>query len=166
VFKGMAAMGKSTVGWFYGFKLHIVINDKGEILNFMISQGNMDDRTPLKSESFLKKIFGKLFGDKGYISDKLCEILFTDGIHLVTGIRNNMKNSLMTMNDKIMLRKRSVIETVNDELKNMCQIEHSRHRSFVNFIVNILAALAAYSFFPKKPSIKYETIKSNQLCAF
>jgi hypothetical protein len=166
VFKGMAAMGKSTVGWFYGFKLHIVINDRGEILNFMISQGNMDDRTPLKSESFLKKIFGKLFGDKGYISDKLCEILFTDGIHLVTGIRNNMKNSLMTMNDKIMLRKRSVIETINDELKNMCQIEHSRHRSFINFIVNILAALAAYSFFPKKPSIKYETIKSNQLSAF
>jgi hypothetical protein len=73
VFKGMAAMGKSTVGWFYGFKLHIVINDRGEILNFMISQGNMDDRTPLKSESFLKKIFGKLFGDKGYISDKLCD---------------------------------------------------------------------------------------------
>jgi hypothetical protein len=166
VFKGMAAMGKSTVGWFYGFKLHIVINDRGEILNFMISQGNMDGRTPLKSESFLKKIFGKLFGDKGYISDKLCEILFTDGIHLVTGIRNNMKNSLMTMNNKIMLRKRSVIETINDELKNMCQIEHSRHRSFINFIVNILAALAAYSFFPKKPSIKYETIKSNQLSAF
>ena len=166
VFKGMAAMGKSTVGWFYGFKLHIVINDRGEIINFMISQGNMDDRTPLKSESFLKKIFGKLFGDKGYISDKLCEILFIDGIHLVTGIRNNMKNSLMTMHDKIMLRKRSVIETVNDELKNMCQVEHSRHRSFVNFIVNLIAGLAAYSFFPKKPSIKYETVKSNQIKLF
>jgi hypothetical protein len=166
VFKGMAAMGKSTVGWFYGFKLHIVINDRGEIINFMISQGNMDDRTPLKSESFLKKIFGKLFGDKGYISDKLCEILFIDGIHLVTGIRNNMKNSLMTMHDKIMLRKRSVIETVNDELKNMCQVEHSRHRSFVNFIVNLIAGLAAYSFFPKKPSIKYETVKSNQITLF
>ncbi len=166
VFKGMAALGKSTVGWFYGFKLHIIINDKGEIINFMISQANMDDRTPLKSESFLKKIFGKLFGDKGYISDKLCEILFTDGIHLVTGIRNNMKNSLMTMHDKIMLRKRSVIETVNDELKNMCQVEHSRHRSFINFIVNLLSGLAAYSFFPKKPSIKYQTVKSNQISLF
>jgi hypothetical protein len=166
VFKGTATVGRSTMGWFYGFKLHIVINDRGEIINFMISQGNMDDRTPLKTEGFLKKIFGKLFGDKGYISEKLFEILFTDGIHLVTGIRNNMKNCLMTMHDKIMLRKRSVIETINDELKNMCQIEHSRHRSFVNFIVNILAGLAAYGFFPKKPSIKNQTVKTNQLCAF
>ena len=166
VFKGTATSGKSTMGWFYGFKLHLVINDKGEILNFLISQGNMDDREPLKREGFLKKIFGKLFGDKGYISQQLVEILFTDGLHLVTGIRNNMKNSLMDMNDKIMLRKRSVIETVNDELKNICQIEHSRHRSFINFIVNILAGLAAYSFFPKKPAIKYETVKTNQLYAF
>lgn len=154
------------MGWFYGFKLHLVINDRGEILNFLISQRNMDDRELLKREGFLKKIFGKLFGDKGYISKQLFEILFIYGVHLVTGIRNKMKNSLMKMNDKIMLRKRSVIETVNHELKNICQIEHSRYRSFVNFIVNILAGLSAYSFFPKKTSIKYETVKSNQLYAF
>lgn len=166
VFKGVAETGKSTMGWFHGFKLHLVINDKGEILNFMISAGNMDDRTPLKQESFLKEIFGKLFGDKGYISQQLFETLFTGGLHLVTGIRNKMKNSLMSMHDKIMLRKRSVIETVNDELKNICQIEHSRHRSFTNFIVNIVAGLAAYSFFPKKPAIKYQTVKSNQIALF
>ena len=166
VFKNTATVGQSTVGWFYGFKLHIVINDKGEILNFAITQANVDDRDPLKNEGFLKNIFGKLFGDKGYISKELVKILFTGGIHLVTGIRNNMKNSLMSMNDKIMLRKRSVIETVNDELKNICQVEHSRHRSFGNFIVNMLAGLIAYSFFPKKPSIRFETIKSDQLVAF
>lgn len=166
VFKGVAETGKSTMGWFHGFKLHLVINDKGEILNFMISAGNMDDRTPLKQESFLKEIFGKLFGDKGYISQQLFETLFSNGLHLVTGIRNKMKNSLMSMHDKIMLRKRSVIETVNDELKNICQIEHSRHRSFTNFIVNIVAGLAAYSFFPKKPAIKYQTVKSNQITLF
>lgn len=166
VFKGTAEVGRSTMGWFYGFKLHLVINDRGEILNFLISQGNMDDREPLKKEGFLKKIFGKLFGDKGYISKQLFGILFADGVHLVTGIRNKMKNSLMSMHDKVMLRKRSVIETVNDELKNICQIEHSRHRSFINFIVNILAGLAAYSFFPKKPSIKYETVKTSQLSVF
>lgn len=166
VFKETATVGQSTVGWFYGFKLHIVINDKGEILNFAITQANVDDRDPLKNEGFLKNIFGKLFGDKGYISKELVKILFTGGIHLVTGIRNNMKNSLMSMNDKIMLRKRSVIETVNDELKNICQIEHSRHRSFGNFIVNMLSGLIAYSFFPKKPSINFQTIKSNQLKAF
>ena len=163
VFKGIATTGKSTMGWFHGFKLHIVINDKGEILNFTITQANVDDRAPLKKKSFLDKIYGKLYADKGYIGKDLMQLLFADGLHLITHIKNNMKNSLMTMSDKILLRKRSIIETVNDELKNICQIEHSRHRSFTNFLSNIVAGLIAYSFLPKKPSIKYQTIKSNQL---
>lgn len=166
VFKGIAQVGKSTMGWFYGFKLHIVINDKGEILNFAITQANVDDREPLKNEGFLKAVFGKLFADKGYISEKLANILFVNDIHLITSIRNNMKNSLMTMSDKILLRKRSVIETVNDELKNMCQVEHSRHRSFTNFIANTIAGLIAYAFLPKKPAIKYQTNNSRQITAF
>ena len=91
------------------------------------------------------------------------QFLFADGLHLITHIKNNMKNSLMTMSDKNLLRKRSIIETVNDELKNICLIEHSRHRSFTNFLSNIVAGLIAYSFLPKKPSIKYQTVKSNQL---
>lgn len=150
VFKDFAAVGKSTMGWFYGFKLHLIINDKGEILSFTITQANADDREPLKNEGFLKGIFGKLFADKGYISKKISDILFVDGVHLITQLRNNMKNCLMTLSDKILLRKRSVIETVNDELKNMCQIEHSRHRSVGNFLTNLIAGLIAYSFFPKK----------------
>jgi hypothetical protein len=154
------------MGWFYGFKLHIVINDKGDILNFMITQANVDDREPLKTENFLKDIFGKLFGDKAYISQKLVQILFVDSIHLVTGIKNNMKNCLMSMSDKILLRKRSIIETVNDELKNICQVEHSRHRSFANFISNLIGGLIAYSFLPKKPSISYQTHKTMQIAAF
>ena len=166
VFKGIATTGKSTMGWFHGFKLHIIINDKGEILNFIITQANVDDRTPLKKKSFLDKIYGKLFADKGYIGKDLMQILFADGVHLITYIKNNMKNSLMTMSDKILLRKRSIIETINDELKNICQIEHSRHRSFGNFITNIITGLIAYSFLPKKPSIKYQTIPSNQLTIF
>lgn len=167
VFKGLAQTGKSTMGWFHGFKLHIVINDKGEILNFCITQANVDDREPLKNESFLKAVFGKLYADKGYISEKLQQLLFIDGVHLITNIKNNMKNSLLTMSDKIMLRKRSVIETVNDELKNICQVEHSRHRSFTNFITNIVAGLIAYSFLPKKPSIKYQSAqKTKQLALF
>ncbi len=88
------------------------------------------------------------------------------GLHPVSGIPNNMKNSLMSMNDKIMSRKNSVSETVNEELKNICQIEPCSPRSLINFIINILAGLAAYSFFSKKPSIKYETVKTNQLAAF
>lgn len=121
---------------------------------------------PLKKERFLKDIFGKLFGDKGYISKEISNILFVDGIHLITSIRNNMKNSLMDMNDKINLRKRSVIETVNDELKNMCQVEHSRHRSIGNFFTNLIAGLIAYSFFPKKPSITHNIFVSNELTLF
>lgn len=166
VFKGIATTGKSTMGWFHGFKLHIIINDKGEILNFCITQANVDDRTPLKKKSFLDKIYGKLYADKGYIGKNLMQLLFADGLHLITHIKNNMKNSLMTMSDKILLRKRSIIETVNDELKNICQIEHSRHRSFTNFLSNIVAGLIAYSFLPKKPSIKHQTVKSNQLAFF
>ena len=166
VFKDIAQVGKSTMGYFYGFKLHIVINDKGEILSFTITQANVDDREPLKNENFLKNVFGKLFGDKGYISKELTKILFVDGIHLITSIRNNMKNSLMDMCDKINLRKRSVIETVNDELKNMCQVEHSRHRSIGNFFTNLIGGLIAYSFFPKKPSIVYNIINTSQLQLF
>ena len=166
VFRGIATTGKSTMGWFYGFKLHLIINDKGEVLNFVITQANVDDRDPLKNAKFVDKIKGKLYADKGYIGQKLTELLFMDGVHLITSIRNNMKNVLMELKDKILLRKRSVIETVNDELKNMCQIEHSRHRSFTGFIANTIAALIAYSFFPKKPSIKYKPVESNQISVF
>ncbi len=166
VFKGIATTGRSTMGWFHGFKLHLIINDKGEILNFVITQANVDDREPLKNKKFVDRVKGKLYGDKGYLGQKLTELLFIDGVHLITSIRNNMKNVLMELKDKILLRKRSVIETVNDQLKNMCQIEHSRHRSFTNFIANTIAALIAYSFFPKKPAIKYQPVFSDQLCAF
>jgi hypothetical protein len=166
VFKDMATVGKSTMGYFFGFKLHIVINDKGELLNFVITQGNVDDREPLKNKNFVNSLKGKLYGDKGYISKEISSLLFMDGLHLITSIRNNMKNTLMELKDKIMLRKRSVIETVNDELKNMCQIEHSRHRSFNNFITNLISGLIAYSFFPKKPAIKYDAVLTNQVAIF
>lgn len=156
-FKGIAEKGQCSIGWFYGFKLHLIINDKGEILDFILTAGNVDDREPLKSMDLHKRIFGKLFGDKGYISKDLFEQLFVDGVHLITKLRKNMKNALMLLQDRIMLRKRALIENVNDELKNICQIEHTRHRSFDNFVINILSALAAYSFFPKKPSINTNT---------
>lgn len=166
VFKGIANTGKSTMGWFHGFKLHIIINDKGEILTFTITQASEDDRTPLKQERFLDKIYGKLFADKGYLGKDLAKLLFIDGIQMITHIKNNMKNCLMTLSDKILLRKRSVIETVNDELKNICQVEHSRHRSFGNFLTNLISGLIAYSFLPKKPQIKFQTQNNNQITLF
>ena len=166
-FKGIATKGQCSIGWFYGFKLHLIINDKGEVLDFILTQGNVDDREPLKSMDFHKRIFGKLFGDKGYIGKDLFEQMFIDGVHLVTKIRKNMKNALMLLADKLMLRKRALIETVNDQLKNICQIEHTRHRSFDNFVTNLLSGLAAYSFLPKKPSIniKSEFIDEERLIA-
>jgi hypothetical protein len=167
VFKDIATVGKSTMGWFYGFKLHLVINDKGELLNFCITPANVDDRDWGVIQPLCKKLFGKMYGDKGYISAALTELLFDDGLHLVTGIKNNMKNRLMTMIDKILLRKRSVIETINDELKNICDIEHSRHRSTANFLINLFAGLAAYCFFEKKPAIKFErSLQTGQLELF
>ncbi|PDP57235.1 IS982 family transposase, partial [Prevotella intermedia] len=136
--RGWAAKGKCTMGWFYGFKLHLVINDKGEIIQWKLTPGNVDDREPLKDKRFTERLFGKIFADRGYISQNLFEMLFVDNIHLVTKIKKNMKNSLMSLYDKLLLRKRSVIETVNDELKNVCQIEHTRHRSFDNFATNLI----------------------------
>jgi hypothetical protein len=163
VFKGLAAKGKSTIGWFFGFKLHLVVNDKGEIIKFVITQANVDDREPLKNQRFHEKIFGKLFGDKGYISQDLFEKLFVDNIHLITKIKKNMKNALMHLYDKIALRKRAIIETINDLLKNGCQIEHTRHRCFTNFIGNLVAGLIAYNLAPKKPALTIEIIDMDQV---
>jgi hypothetical protein len=167
VFDGIAKTGKGTMGWFHGFKLHLVCNDKGELLSFCLTPANVDDRDPQTLKTLTKKLFGKLFGDKGYISASLFEMLFNNGVHLVTGIKSNMKNRLMSFYDRIMLRKRSIIETINDELKNICEVEHSRHRSMHNFIMNLIAALAAYSFFDKKPAIRFDMVKpTGQLALF
>ena len=163
--RGWAAKGKCTMGWFYGFKLHLVINDRAEIIQWMLTPGNVDDREPLRDEKFTKRLFGKLFADRGYISQSLFDMLFVDGIHLVTKIKKNMKNSLMNLYDRIILRKRAVIETVNDELKNVCCIEHTRHRSVDNFAVNLFAALIAYNLMPKKPQMNIEIIDKSRLIA-
>lgn len=159
VFKGMAAKGRGTMGWFFGFKLHIIINERGEIIDFLITQGNIDDRQPLKDKAFHDKVFGKIFADRGYIGKDLFERLFVDGIHLVTKIKKNMKNALMYIYDKILLRKRAVVESVNDILKNQCQIEHTRHRSFDNFITNLISGLIAYAFYPTKPNINIDRLQ-------
>lgn len=143
------------MGWFYGFKLHLIISDRGEILSFCLTSGNVDDRNETVMDSLTKEIFGKLFADRGYISQKLFEKLLERDITLVTRAKKNMKNKLMNLYDRLMLRKRTVIESVNDFLKNICNIEHSRHRSVINFLLNLVSALAAYSLLPKKPSICY-----------
>jgi hypothetical protein len=158
VFKAVARRGKTSMGWFYGFKLHLVVNDRGELLAFRITPGNVDDREPVPE--LTQGLTGKLIGDRGYISSKLFHVLWERGLHLVTKIRKNMQNKLMPLVDKLLLRKRAIIETINDQIKNIQQIEHTRHRSVVNAMVNVLAALVAYTHQPRKPSLN---ISKNEL---
>lgn len=152
VFAGLAARGKTSTGWFFGFKLHLVVNDRGEILQFYITPGNVDDRKPVLR--LAKKLFGKLFGDKGYLSQTLAQSLHElFNIQLITKLRRNMKNQLMTTTDRILLRRRAIVETIINQLKNISQIEHSRHRSITNFFVSVLCGLIAYCRRPSKPSL-------------
>ncbi len=154
VFADVAARGKSSMGWFFGFKLHLVVNDSGDLLAARLTPGNVDDRTPVPE--MVSHLSGKLFGDKGYISAKLFSELWDQGLQLITSIRRNMTNRLMPLLDKILLRKRSLIETINDQLKNIAQIEHTRHRSGLNAMVNLVSGLLSYQHQPKKPQLKFE----------
>jgi len=159
VFSGLAKRGRTSTGWFFGFKLHLIINDRGELLNLILTPGNVDDRKPVPAMA--QELFGKLFADKGYISKKLREeLLRTLNVQLITGIRSNMQNKLVPLMDKLLLRKRAVIETIIDQLKNISQIEHSRHRSPINFLVNLLCGLIAYCHQSKKPSLGFGTLPS------
>src|SRR6201989_2007101 len=151
VFAGCARRGRTSVDWFFGFKLHLVINDCGELLAVRLTPGNTDDRRPVPA--MVRELFGKLFGDKGYVSQPLFETLYDEGVQLVTKLKTTMKNRLVSIFDKIMLRKRAIIESVVDQLKNISQIEPSRHRSVANCFVNLLAGLVAYTFREKKPSL-------------
>jgi DDE family transposase len=153
VFADQAERGQCSIGWFYGFKLHLIINDQGEILSFYLTKGNVDDRDWRHFSDMTKAIFGKLFGDKGYVSKALADLLWGNGIQMIAKPKKNMKNVNLSQHDRIILRKRAIIECVNDELKNICKLQHTRHRSVSNFLLNILGALAAYAFFPKKPSL-------------
>jgi len=152
VFRGLATIGKSSYGWFMGFKLHLIINTKGQIIAVKITAGNVDDRSVVKE--ITKNLSGKIFGDKGYISQDLFNELFKRGLKIITGIKANMKNYLMSLNDKILLRKRSVIESVLDILKNRMGLEHTRHRSPINFLVHTISCLVAYQLRTNKPKIK------------
>jgi hypothetical protein len=161
VFAGCARRGKTSVDWFFGFKLHLVINDCGELLSLRLTPGNTDDRRPVPE--LVKGLFGKLFGDRGYVSQPLFETLYDEGVQLVTKLKRGMRNRLMPLFDKIMLRKRAIIESVNDQLKNISQIEHSRHRSVANCFVNLLGGLVAYTWREKKPSLNIRLKEQLQL---
>jgi transposase len=161
VFAHVAERGKSSVDWFYGFKLHLIVNDQGELLAFHLTPGNTDDRKPVAK--LARGLYGKLFGDRGYISQALQAVLSQQGLQLITKIKKNMKQRLLSVWDQLLLRKRALIETINDQLKNICQIEHSRHRSPANFLVNVMAALIAYTYKEKLPSLNLRVKELDKL---
>jgi Transposase DDE domain len=151
VFADFAQRGKSSMGWFYGFKLHFVINDEGDLLALRLTPGNVDDRVPVPG--LAEGLWGKLFGDRGYISQELFEQLQQTGVQLITKLKRNMKNKLLPLWDKLLLRKRALIESVGEQLKHVCQIAHTRHRSIHHAFVHTFAALAAYTWQEHKPSL-------------
>jgi transposase len=161
VMREVARRGKTATGWFYGLKLHLIVNDMGDLLAFWITPGNVDDRYPV--EAMTKDIFGLLFADRGYVSQGLFEKLYHRAIKLITRLKRNMRNKLMNLPEKLLLRKRAIIETINDQLKNISQIEHTRHRSVMNYFVNLFGGLIAYSWKDKKPSLNISRTKLQQL---
>ena len=163
VFSSLSHWGRSSIDWYYGFKLHLIINDQGEILAFQLTPGNIDER---KTVPYLTRdLWGRLFGDKGYISQDLFQQLWKKNIKLITPFKKKMNNKLLELWEKLMLRKRSLIETVNDQLQNISQIVHSRHRSPINFLVNTIAGLIAYTWQDKKPKLQLEEDEINSLSA-
>ncbi len=156
VFKGLAKYSKSTMGYFYGFKLHLIINERGEFIALKVTKGNVDDRAPVAE--LTKDLTGNMYADKGYIKQNLFTELYERGLKMVHGVKKNMANKLMNLKEKLMLRKRNLIETIFGYLKNTLNIEHTRHRSPVNAFVNILSALVTYSLKKNKPSIKQDFV--------
>jgi len=153
-FRGLAAKGKTSTGWFYGFKLHVVINTKGQIIDFQITPGNIADNNACIIEKLMQKVRGKVYGDKGYLlNPNLFQKLYSGGVHVVTKIKKNMKNKLMNLSDKILLKKRGIIESVGAVFKEDLNIEHSRYRAPITLFINVFTALIAYSFREKKPTI-------------
>lgn len=161
VFKGFAKRGKTSTGWFFGFKLHIVFNHLGDIMAFKITPGNIDDRKPVLA--LTKNLEGWLFGDRGYISKKLSASLRQKGIEMITKVKKNMKKVLLSPLKKYLLSKRGFVETIIDQLKNILHIDHSRHRSVVNFQVNVLGAILSYVFKPKKVSVPFSAMNHQSL---
>lgn len=150
-FKDMAARGRTSTGWFFGLKLHMLFNTKGEVIRLVITPGNVNDRAPVLS--MLKGITARLIGDKGYLSQDLFTQLFNQGVTLITKVKKNMANRLMALQDKIMLRKRSFIETIFSSLKSLNTWIHHRHRSPINALAHLIAGIISYQIRTHKPNI-------------
>lgn len=158
VFADIAQRGKTSMGWFYGLKIHLIINQVGEVMRILLTPGNVSDKNIKLLEKLTAGLAGLLFGDRGYVSRKAVEKLREQGLKLIYKFQKNMKDILMPYHEKILLRKRGVIETVIDLFKNICNIDHTRHRSPLNAITHIFAGVAAYTHLDHLPSISYRKL--------
>lgn len=154
VFAATAGRGKTSVGWFFGFKIHLAVNERGELIALAFTAGNIHDIRPVPA--LVRGLFGKVYADKGYLSEPLRLSLLEQGIELVTKVRKNMKPRPLSDFDEYLLQKRAFIETVIDQIKNIAQVEHTRHRASTGFVSNVLSALVAYCHQPKKPSLNLQ----------
>tara|TARA_R110002050_G_scaffold191458_1_gene326218 strand:+ start:2219 stop:2818 length:600 start_codon:yes stop_codon:yes gene_type:complete len=160
-FDGIAQRGKGTMDWFYGFKLHLIVNHLGEIVAAKVTTGNVHDTQPVRA--LASGLTDKLYGDKGYLSKALTADLFDKGITLITTVRKNMKAKAISLWDRAMLSRRFIIETINDQLKNISFIEHSRHRSMNGFMLNLLAGLVAYCLKESKLHLNLIDAERNEI---
>jgi len=151
VFQGVAQRGVSRTGWCYGFKVPLVITDQGALVAARFTPGHVEDRQPVPT--LARRLWGKLCGDRGSLSHALFTRLWEQGVQFVTKLKKKLKPPLLPLLDKLLLRQRRLVETVTDQRKHICQLEHTRHRSLTNFVVNLLAALSAYTSQEKKPSL-------------
>jgi len=161
VFAGLAKRGKTSTGWFFGLKIHLIINHKEKIMRCKITPGNTDDRTVVPQ--LTAGLQGWMFGDKGYLGAKLKQKLAASNLDFITRLKRNMKKQLLDPIKKWWLDKRGIIESVIDQLKSILQIQHTRHRSIQNYFANVLAALLAYNLKPKKPSVKFTNSVAQKL---
>lgn len=162
VFEGYASRGKSSTGWFFGFKLHAILNSAGQLVHFELTTGKVADNNQDLLRQMADKFQGQLYGDKGYLT-AIQQELEEKGMHLICKERKNMKKKVMNPEQKYYLKHRGLIESCFDLMKNFCEIEHSRHRSPKNFWVNLMAGLIAYTFLDKTPSIpQYQKIMEKE----
>ncbi|MBV8357721.1 MAG: IS982 family transposase [Deltaproteobacteria bacterium] len=152
-FKGLAARGKTSMGWFFGFKLHLVFNQLNEIVAVKLTPGNVHDGAPV--EQLTQNLTGKLFGDKGYLGNKRAAALLKRGLVLMTKVRKNMKALPLTLTDKLLLNARNMAETIIGHIKAFSSLNLPKHRTPINAFLHLLAALTAYQLNPIKPDVSF-----------
>lgn len=156
--KGFASWGRTSVGWFFGLKVHLLINHLGQLIHVRITDGSTHDANPKLLFELTHDMVGWVFGDKGYLlnTEKQAFVEYQGQVIFAAKPRKGMVKSDWPLAAKAWAAKRSLIETVIGQSKTVCNLEHTRHRSATNAFVNVYASLIAYSFYERKPTAKVD----------